>query len=160
MTSIKLKAAGAKATAEVSGVLTAGAMGIPVEIECDSSWADLTRNLLCTSGKWGPTGKAWAIQNVDGSATVAHEVMIAGNHLYLGIEGRNSDGTKVIPTTWADCGKICSSVSMRAVPSAKPTLPVWAQIQREINHLKSNGTASFFVRTEGDALIISTDGGN
>lgn len=140
MTTIKLIVTGAKASAEVDGVLTSGAVGIPVIIECDDAWDGLTKNLVCTSGKWAPDGKAATILNVLDSATVASEVMIGEDRLYLGIEGYNADGTQVIPTTWADCGYICPGATINAAPAAKPTLPIWAQLQRQIEELKENGS--------------------
>ena len=47
LTSIKLIVHGAKARAEVQGVLTAGMVGIPVTIEFDKSWNGLSKNLVC-----------------------------------------------------------------------------------------------------------------
>ena len=131
MTRIKLIVTGAKARAEVDGILTSGAVGIPVEIICDSTWNGLTRNLQCMSGKREPDGKAWAARNVGGSPAVAHEAMVAGNHLYLGLEGRNADGTLVFGTTWADCGTILPGASVESDPSARPGQPVWAQMQKQ-----------------------------
>ena len=141
MTSIKLVVNGAQARAEVDGILTSGAVGIPVTIQYDSAWDGLTKNLVCTSGKWGPTGKPRVVLNVDGSATVAHEVMTADCHLYIGVEGRNADGTLVIPTVWADCGTIFPGANADADPSVAPAQPVWAQMQAQINELKKNCTS-------------------
>lgn len=67
---------------------------------------------------------------------MAHEVMIADNHLYLGVEGRNSDGTLVLCTAWADCGPILPGAGTIGDASAKPTLPVWAHLQNEIKKLQ------------------------
>lgn len=140
MTNIKLVVNGSKVRAEVEGILTSGSVGIPVTIQYDNTWDGLTKNLVCTSGKWGPTGKPRTIANIDTTATVAHEVMIADNQLYLAVEGRNEEGTIVIPTIWADCGKIYPGASVSADPSAKPTLPIWAQLEHQIEDLKENGS--------------------
>lgn len=142
MTNIKLIVRGARVRVEVDGILTSGAVGIPVTIQYDSAWDGLTKNLVCTSGEWGPAVKPRTIANIDTAATVAHEVMIAGNHLYLGVEGRNADGTIVIPTAWADCGEIYPGAGVSRDPSAKPTLPIWAQLEQQINDLKKNETQS------------------
>ena len=138
MTSIKLTVTGARARAAVEGVLTSGAVGIPVVIHYDSAWDGLTKNLLCRNGKLGPDGAVRMIANVEDSATVAHEVMTEGHHLYIGMEGRNSDGSVVISTVWADCGYIHPGASVNALPAAKPTQPIWAQLQQQINDLKDN----------------------
>ena len=139
MTSIKLIVNGAKVRAEVDGILTSGSVGIPVAIQYDSIWDNLTKTLVCTSGKFGPSGTPKAIININTAATVAHEALIANNHLYLGIEGRNADGSLVICTAWADCGTVLPGVDAGADPSAQPSLSVWAQLQQQINKLITNG---------------------
>lgn len=130
MTSIKLTVSGASARAEVDGLLTSGMVGIPVEITYDSAWDGLTKALVCRGGSVIRT-----ILNVDGLATVPHECMISDSTLQIGVEGRNTDGTLVIPTVWARCGLICSGANAEADPSTDPTLPVWAQIQAMIGNL-------------------------
>ena len=130
MTSIKLIVTGASAMAEVDGLLTSGMVGIPVTISCDGAWDGLTKALVCRGGSVIRT-----ILNVDSTATVPHECMIANATLQIGVEGRNADGTLVIPTVWARCGLICSGANADADPSTDPTLPVWAQIQAMIGNL-------------------------
>jgi len=153
LTSIKLTVSGARAKAAVDGVLTSGAVGIPVEIHYDSAWDGLTKNLVCTNGKLGPFGEARVILNVEESATVAHEVMKEDHHLYIGLEGRNSDGSLVISTVWADCGYIHPGASVSAQPAAKPTQPIWAQLQQQINALKESDMDS---GSAGSILLDTT----
>ena len=134
LTSIVLTAAGANARAAVDGPLTSGMVGLPVTIEYDGAWDGLTKNLVCRCSKWGPDrGETRTVLNVDDSATVAHEVMQADMHLYLGIEGCDPDGTLVMPTVWADCGLIRWGAEAGADPSADPGLPVWNQLRAEID---------------------------
>ena len=130
MTSIKLIVTGASARAEVDGLLTSGMVGIPVTTSYDSAWDGLKKTLVCRGGSVVRT-----ILDVDGTATVPHECMIANATLQIGVEGRNADGTLVIPTVWARCGLICSGANAEADPSTDPTLPVWAQIQAMIGSL-------------------------
>lgn len=141
MTSIKLIVNGARASATTNGILTSGSVGIPVTIQCDSTWDGLTKNLVCASGKGRPTDNSRTIMGIDTTAVVAHEVMTANDRLYLGVEGRNADGTLVIPTLWADCGLIFPGVDDSADPSADPTLPIWAQLQAELQALKGTNTS-------------------
>lgn len=54
MTTIKLTVHGAKVRAKVDGALISGGSNIRVMIQCDGSWGGLSRNLVCSSGKWGP----------------------------------------------------------------------------------------------------------
>lgn len=135
MTSIKLIVSGASARAEVDGLLTSGMVGIPVTIACDGAWDGLTKSMVCRAGHIVKT-----ILNVGNTATVAHECMVPNQTLFIGIEGRNADGTLVIPTVWARCGLICSGANADADPSTDPTLPVWAQIQRAVGNLDNLNT--------------------
>lgn len=121
MTSITLTVTGAKAQATVSGPLTSGMVGIPVVLEYDDAWNGLTKNLVCRCGKWGPEeGETRTILNIGERSTVAHEIMKENMHLYLGIEGYSADGKLVIPSTWADCGKIQSGANTDGDSSAEP----------------------------------------
>lgn len=105
MTSIRLSLTGPTARAEVEGVLTAGMVGVPVHIVCDSAWDGLHKSLVCQGGVSGRT-----ILNVGDEAVVAPEALLWGkwsrNELFLGLEGRRADGTLVIPSTMAYCGQI------------------------------------------------------
>lgn len=140
LTSIKLMLTGAQAWASVNGPLTSGMVGIPVTIEYDESWDGLTKNLMCRCSPWGSNdGEIRTILNVGETSTVAHEVMQAGMYLHLGIEGFSSDGTLVIPTTWAKCGKIEYGANTFDDPSTEPELPIWNQLQTEVEQIKRDG---------------------
>lgn len=139
MTSILLNVTGAQAWATVTGPLTSGMVGIPITIEYDAAWEGLTKNLVCRCSEWGSdSAEQRTILNVGETAVVAHEVMKAGMYLYLGIEGCSSDGTLVIPTTWARCGEIQYGANAGTEVPADPTLPVWEQLQAEIGQLKQD----------------------
>ena len=137
MTRIKLIVRGAKASAEVNGVLTSGMVGVPVTIEYDDSWDGLSKNLVCRGGLGYENfeGITKSVIGVDTTAKVAPEVMIAGKVLYLGIEGYNKDGTTVIPTVWACCGTIREGANTEGGASEDPTLPIWAQLQTQIDEV-------------------------
>ena len=157
LTSIILKVTGARARASVRGPLTSGMVGIPVTIEYDDAWKGLTKNLVCRCGKWGPgNGETRTILNIGESATVAHEVMRENGNLYLSIEGYSADGKLVIPTTWADCGRILPGADAGADPSADPTLAVWNQLQMEINRIRElaagNGQNAALTAVQVNAL--------
>ena len=131
MTSIRLIVEGTSARAEVTGELIAGMVGIPVTIECDSTWNGLSRDLVCRSGEGSGELSACTrmIPNVANTATVAHEVMVGGRPLYLGLEGYNGDGTVVYPTKWADCGMILDGADASADPAMDPAIPAWRRVQ-------------------------------
>ena len=137
MTTIILTVTGARAQALVSGTLTSGMVGIPVTIEYDEAWEGLTKNLVCRCSKSGFDDEEYrSILNVENTSVVAHEVMQAGKHLWLGVEGYNADGTLVIPTTWAMCGVIQRGANTGDDFSADPTLPIWGQLQAKIEQIE------------------------
>lgn len=137
MTSITLKVNGAEIRASVAGTLTSGMVGIPVTIEYDEAWEGLTKNLVCRCSKSGFDDEEYrSILNVGNTSVVAHEVMQAGKHLWLGVEGYSPDGTLVIPTTWAMCGVIQRGANTGDDLSADPTLPVWGQLQARIDQIE------------------------
>lgn len=138
MTSILLTVNGAQAQASVSGTLTSGMVGVPVTIKYDETWEGLTKNLVCRCSRGTDQEDHRTILNVGNTAVVAHEVMQAGMHLYLGIEGCNADGTLVIPTIWAMCGVIQTGANTGEDLSADPTLPVWGQLQTEIERIRQD----------------------
>lgn len=142
MTSIILTVTGAQAQASVSGTLTSGMVGIPVTINYDDSWEGLTKNLVCRCRRGADSAEHRTILNVGSTAVVAHEVMKAGMLLYLGVEGRNADGTLVIPTIWAMCGVIQTGANTSEDLSTAPTLPVWEQLQTEIEKIKQESVTS------------------
>lgn len=130
MTSIKLIINGAHAQAEVSGPLTGGMVGIPVTIGFDGAWEGLSRTLVCKGG-----GTVKSIVGIGTAAAVAHEVMQAGSTLYLGVEGRDAEGTIVMPTVWACCGIIEAGANASEDESTAPDSPVWALLQQQIGTL-------------------------
>lgn len=137
MTKITLTLTGAAAQAAVSGPLTSAMAGIPVTIVYDEAWEGLTKNLVCRSGEYGAiNSEIRTILHVEDASVVAHEVMMAGRRLYLGIEGYSADGKVVIPTTWADCGEILPGANAGADPSADPELTVWNQLQTQIDRIR------------------------
>ena len=142
MTSITLKVNGAEIQASVAGTLTSGMVGIPVTIEYDEAWEGLTKNLVCRCSRGTDREEHRTILNVGNTTVVAHEVMKAGMILYLGVEGCNADGTLVIPTTWAMCGAIEKGANTGEDLSADPTLPIWGQLQEEIEQLKEASVTS------------------
>lgn len=134
MTSIQLELTGASARARVDGLLTAGMVGVPVTISCDSQWDGLTKTLVCRSG----VGKS-VVLGVGEEASVAPEVLRwradADNVLFLGVEGRSADGKLVMPSTMAYCGKILPGAEPQGERLGAREKPIWAQILRRIGDL-------------------------
>lgn len=141
LTSIKLTVKGAHAWATVTGPLTSGMVGLPVTMEYDEAWDGLTKNLVCRCSPLNcDSGERRTILNVGETAAVAHEVMQAGMYLWLGVEGYSADGKLVIPTTWARClDPIQPGANTGTDLSADPTLPIWGQLQAQIEQIEGGG---------------------
>lgn len=138
MTQIDLYVNGAAVEAKVNGVLTGGMVGARVVIHYDGSWEGLHKTLVCRSCSGEKsTQLVRTVVGVGTDAVVAHEVMIPGRTLYLGLEGRSPDGTKVYPTIWAACGKIQPGANAEADPTADATPQVWEQLLLHIGSLNS-----------------------
>ena len=121
----------AEIRSEVSGILTSGMVGVEVDLVCDEAWEGLNKTLVCRSGD---IVKAVLVQN--DCAVVAHEALAAGKWLELGVEGRNDDGSVVIPTLWERCCIVMPGADGDADLTADPTLPVWAQLQSRVAALE------------------------
>ena len=129
MTRIELTVNGAEVKAKVHGPLTGGMVGIGVSIRYDHTWDGMVKTLVCKSSvENNCADEVRTVLDVAANATVAHEVMIAGRTLYLGIEGRSADGCKVIPTIWADCGKIQPGAQAEGDPTVAKTPETWEQL--------------------------------
>lgn len=90
----------------------------------------------------------------------AEAVARPGKILKVGICGTTADGKTIIPTLYANLGQIRPAADPSADPSADPALPVWAQLQAEIEQLKQSGTGgggSLMVDEEGN--LTTTAGG-
>jgi len=101
MTKIYLYCQGGTAWAKTEGTLTAGMVGIPVQVTTDSAWDGLVKTLVC----WGGNRKIPIVLGTE-TPTAAWETLVEGTHLYLGLEGRSEAGDLILPTTWADCGLV------------------------------------------------------
>ena len=141
MTQIELYVSGAQAKAKVKGPLTGGMVGVKVSIRYDSAWDGMVKTLVCRSGVENRcSDEVRTVLGVGTEATVAHEVMIAGRTLYLGIEGRSTDGNKVFPTVWADCGKIQPGAQAAGDPTTVRTPEAWEQLLVKMGSLDKLNT--------------------
>lgn len=102
MTNIILNVNGATAVAKVDGLLTSGMVGVTLSVTYDDSWSGLKKTACFKVGSFTRSR-----ENIGTSTTVPWEVLRNhGKTLEVGIEGKDSDGNIVIPTTWAIVSKI------------------------------------------------------
>lgn len=108
-------------------LITSGSIGIPVRFELSADFDGLT-NIAVFHG----SGESIDVA-LTGSATcvVPHEVVARpGGFLKIGVYGRNSAGTIVIPTVWAEAKRILQGAEPSGVDPTQPT-PDWtAQVQQ------------------------------
>ncbi len=114
--------------------LTNGTVGVKVAVSFTSDWNGLTKTAIFSCGD---ISRAVLETEWDGKfITVPWEVLrYHGQHLAFGVFGVNADGTIATPTIYADLGLVERGANPDADPSAEPTLPVYAQIQKEIGDL-------------------------
>lgn len=113
MSKITVNVNDAVAFASVEGRLTAGAVGIPIVCNIRGErWEGLTNKIIARNTKG-----TWTIVN----GILPHEALVAGNDLYIGVDGYNAEMTLRIPTVWARVGIVAASVA--DADPAEPTPP-------------------------------------
>lgn len=148
------------ATIEVSGTyarigryvtIPAGIVGAEVDFRfTDDLWAGLQKTVVFRSSVTRDV-------LLDGTvAVIPHETVAKpGDTLYVGVYGVDADNNLVIPTLWTGIGGIRDAADPSGDPGADPTLPVWAQLQQDIEQLKQGNGGNVDVVIEGETLIIS-----
>lgn len=154
MTEIVVKCAGALAAATVKGALTSGARGIPVQVALNEEWADLVPMLVAVCGD---ECREMVIDST-GKSVLPWECLIPGEKLRIGVRGLNRDGSVMIPTAWAACGVVRSSVN-DADPEESSPAPSPALVE-QINALafKSSQEAQTAKETAAE-LVRRADAG-
>lgn len=115
-------------------LLTAGmAKAVTVEFVFSDDWSGLTKTAVFSAGRTtvDVLESAW-----DGNKVVVpHEILAdAGPIARVGVYGANADGL-ILPTVWVMLGKVMPAAEPSGDPGADPTLPIWAQLQKQIGDL-------------------------
>lgn len=115
-------------------LLTAGmAKAVTVEFVFSDDWDRLTKTAVFSAGRTtvDVLESAW-----DGNKVVVpHEILAdAGPIARVGVYGANADGL-ILPTVWVTLGKVMPAAEPSGDPGADPTLPIWAQLQKQIGNL-------------------------
>ena len=149
---ILIKATGRRAEAEVTGLLTSGSVGIPIEVELSEDFDGLT-TFLCYRA-----GEATADHVIHESMAVPPQVLAThGVSLYAGVYACDSENNVVIPTVWADCGRIRMGAALSGVEPLEPA-PSWvADVQAAA--VKAEEVAQS-VRDDADAGVFKGDKGD
>lgn len=106
-------------------------VGAEISLEyADPLWDGLTKTVVFR----GAVAKD--VINAGETVTVPPEVLaVSSRVLSVGVYGVDADGTLVIPTLWADLGKVMPSADPSGDTSTNPSLPVWAQLSALIGNL-------------------------
>lgn len=115
-------------------LLTAGmAKAVTVQFVFSPEWDGLTKTAVFSNGK---TTVDVLAANWDGDTVpVPHEVLaVPGRHARVGVYGADESGV-VLPTVWVSLGKVQPGADPSGDASADPSLPVWAQLQKQIGDL-------------------------
>lgn len=115
-------------------LLTAGmTKAVTVEFVFSDDWDGLTKTAVFTNGK---TTVDVLAANWDGDTVpVPHEVLaVPGRHARVGVYGADESGV-VLPTVWVSLGKVQPGADPSGDETADPSLPVWAQLQKQIGDL-------------------------
>lgn len=137
MTEIRIRVSGADAVrVEKVGKLTTGMVGAVARYSFDGVWDGLQKTAVFRG-----SGVTRDVVQWDGDAVrIPAKVLRQEGQLYIGVEGRDAEGTVVVPTVWVDGGKVLAGANASGDPSTDPELEVWAQIQAMIGDLAALGT--------------------
>ena len=127
--------AGADGVMAVPETITAGMIGKEVRLEFSDEWKDLSKTAVFTAG-----GVTRDVAGVEDVAVIPAEVLTRMHKtLYVGVYGTDDEGTVVIPTIRVKGPEIQPGAFPSGDPSTNPDLPVWAQLQGEMDMLRRSG---------------------
>ena len=132
MTSIQILVQGAAAWGKTEGIVTAGAVGIPVTLQCSRDWDGLRKIIKFRCGE-----VEYQFEVVEGTAiTVPWDCLLEGRRLEIALDGWDSAGTLRIPTNWVCCAMVQPSGTQGTEPPAPPQLLTqqlleWAESTQE-----------------------------
>lgn len=107
MKEIKIAVQGNKAALLGNVDLVAGTIGLTCKFYFDDSWKDLNKTISYKVGS-----NILATKEIkDNTTIVPPNVLIAGLPLEIGITGKSSDSSIVIPTSWSLIGRVQSSAA-------------------------------------------------
>jgi hypothetical protein len=113
-------------------------VGVPVTFEFDDAWNDLIKTAVFKSGN-----RTMDVVNISDKAAVPWELLTQRSNFYVGVYGVNHDGDLIIPTVWAYVGAVVPGADPSGDEGVDPSLPVWAQMQIEIDNLKQGNGPSY-----------------
>lgn len=115
------------ALAAVDNPITTGSVGLPLQLNLSDEWAELQATVVFAAGS-----TAVDVVYVGQALTIPPDVLTTpGQVLRIGVYGAAPDGTAVIPTIWANAGRVLPGAAPSGIDPAGPT-PSWAAQVQEI----------------------------
>ena len=131
---ILIDVSGANAIVRKQDTLTSGMVGATVVFRFDEDWNSLAKTAVFRVGKVTKDAVV-----VDSMSEIPHEVLAThGYALEIGVYGTSDDGAVVIPTIWAKTNPIKLGADPSGDESLDPSLPVWAQMQEQLDSMYRN----------------------
>ena len=123
-------------TMSEADTLTSGMVGKQCKLEFSSEWDGMQKTAVFTAGT-----TVRDVVNVEEIVEIPAECLVRPNtRLYVGVYGV-ADGGRVIPTIIVPGPYIIPGADPSGDESTNPELPVWAQLQEQINDLQAGGGA-------------------
>lgn len=121
-------------TMSEADTLTSGMVGKQCKLEFSSEWDGMQKTAVFTAGT-----TVRDVVNVEEIVEIPAECLVRPNtRLYVGVYGV-ADGGRVIPTIIVPGPYIIPGADPSGDESTNPELPVWAQLQEQINDLQAGG---------------------
>ena len=125
---------GANAIVRKQDTLTSGMVGATVVFRFGEDWNSLAKTAVFRAGR--VTRDALVSDSI---AEIPHEVLAAhGYPLEIGVYGTAGNGSVVIPTVWAKTNPIKLGADPSGDESVSQSLPIWAQMQEELNKISAS----------------------
>jgi hypothetical protein len=136
---VKIKISETCATVQDLKMITSGTVGATVSFEFDKTWDGFTKTYVFRAGNKTK-------DDLDATGVIPAELLKKhGVQLDVGVYGTKGD--LVIPTAWASLGTIAPGADPSGDQSTNPHLPVWKQLQEDIEELQQGaGNAVLYTK--------------
>lgn len=152
----KIRVSGVRATPYCLKEIPKGIIGATVQFEyTDSMWDGLSKAVVFRG-----SGVTKDVVGAGDVVEVPSEVVArAGQPLLVGVYGTDGSGVRAIPTLWADLGKIRAAADPSGDETTDPALPVWAQLQEQIDEIRETGTGGGSIIVDEEGHLTTSGGG-